>query len=90
MKHVIDPDGQRLPIKIDTTSNEAFAPVPLTVANHTENRLAHAAAIANANRLGVSRRDFLISACGMASALVGVERGQCGSGETRRILQPRT
>ncbi|HLF24685.1 MAG TPA: amidohydrolase family protein, partial [Burkholderiales bacterium] len=70
MKHVIDPEGQRLPIKIDTTSNGEFAPVPLTAANRAGNRLAHAAATENAKRLDVGRRDFLISACGAASALL--------------------
>ena len=29
MKHAIDPEGRRLPIKLDTTSNGEFAPVPL-------------------------------------------------------------
>jgi len=27
-----DPDGRRLPIKLDATSNGEFAPVPLTAA----------------------------------------------------------
>ncbi|MGZ9154448.1 MAG: amidohydrolase family protein, partial [Candidatus Binatia bacterium] len=67
MKHVMDPEGQRLPIKLDTTSNGEFVPVPLSPANRAANRMAHAAASQNAKRLGVSRRDFLISACGAAS-----------------------
>jgi hypothetical protein len=29
----IDPDGTRLPIKLDTTSNGEFVPVPLSPAN---------------------------------------------------------
>ena len=32
-----DPDGLRLPIKIDSTSNGEFKPVPLTRANHEAN-----------------------------------------------------
>ncbi len=58
MKHAIDPEGRRLPIKLDTTSNGEFAPVPLSPANRAANRLAHEAASQNAKRLGVSRRDF--------------------------------
>jgi hypothetical protein len=70
MKHVIDPEGQRLPIKIDTTSNGEFVPVPLSPANLAGNRLAHEAVWVNAKRLGMSRRDFLVSACGAASTLL--------------------
>ena len=33
MKTRVDPEGSRLPIKLDTTSNGEFAPVPLTPAN---------------------------------------------------------
>ena len=39
-KHIDDPDGLRLPIKIDTTSNGEFVPVPLSRANRQGNRLA--------------------------------------------------
>src|SRR5437879_12307098 len=70
MKHKIDPEGQRLPIKIDATSNGEFVPVPLSPANLAGNRLAHEAASVNAKRLGLSRRDFLVSACGAASTLL--------------------
>jgi predicted TIM-barrel fold metal-dependent hydrolase len=70
MKHATDPEGQRLPIKLDTTSNGEFLPVALSPANRAANRLAHEAATQNAKRLGLSRRDFLISACGAASTLL--------------------
>jgi len=70
MKHAFDPEGLRLPIKLDTTSNGEFIPVPLSPANRAANRLAHEAATENAKRLGVGRRDFLISACGVASTLL--------------------
>ena len=66
MRHLIDPDGRRLPIKLDTTSNGEFEPVPLSAANHAANRRAHESASQNAKRLGMSRRDFLVSACGAA------------------------
>ena len=67
MKARIDPEGARLPIKLDTTSNGEFLPVPLSRVNTHANRLAHEAATQNAKRLGLSRRDFLVSACGAAS-----------------------
>jgi len=65
-----DPQGTRLPIKLDSTSNGEFVPVPLAPANRAANRLAHAAAGENAKRRGLSRRDFLISSCGAASTLL--------------------
>jgi predicted TIM-barrel fold metal-dependent hydrolase len=60
----------RLPIKLDTTSNGEFVPVPLSPANRRANALAHEGAIRNAKRLGLSRRRFLVSACGAASTLL--------------------
>ena len=65
-----DPDGLRLPIKLDSTSNGEFVPVPLSPVNRRANRLAFEAAGENAKRRGVKRRDFLVSACGAASTLV--------------------
>jgi uncharacterized protein len=70
MKHKIDPEGLRLPIKLDATSNGEFEPIPLSPANRAGNRIAREAATENAKRSGVSRRDFLVSACGAASALL--------------------
>jgi predicted TIM-barrel fold metal-dependent hydrolase len=81
MKHAIDPEGQRLPIKIDTTSNGEFLPVPLSPANRAGNRLAHEAATKNAQQLGVSRRDFLLSACGAASALLAFNAANAATGK---------
>ena len=37
VKPLIDPDGARLPIKLDTTSNGEFEPVPLSPVNHAAN-----------------------------------------------------
>jgi predicted TIM-barrel fold metal-dependent hydrolase len=65
-----DPEGGRLPIKLDTTSNGEFMPVPLSAANRAANRLAQSLATENARRLGLSRRRFLISSCGAASTLL--------------------
>jgi predicted TIM-barrel fold metal-dependent hydrolase len=75
-----DPEGRRLPIKLDTTSNGEFVPVPLSAANRAANRLAHSSAAGNAKRLGLSRRKFLISSCGAASTLLAFNQAHGTSG----------
>jgi len=82
MKHRVDPDGQRLPIKLDTTSNGEFVPVPLSETNRAANRLAQEAATRNARRLGLQRRDFLLSACGAASTLLAFNAANAAAGKT--------
>jgi len=67
-----DPDGTRLPIKLDTTTNGEFAPIPLAPVHHHARRLAFAAATENARRLNLTRRAFLVSACGAATTLLGM------------------
>jgi hypothetical protein len=81
-RHRIDPLGQRLPIKLDTTSNGEFMPVPLTRANRHANHLAQRAADENARRLGIGRRDFLVSACGAASTLLAFNAANAAAGRT--------
>jgi uncharacterized protein len=75
-----DPEGKRLPIKLDTTSNGEFVPVPLSPANRAANRLAHDSATEHAKRLGLSRRKFLISSCGAASTLLAFNQAHGTSG----------
>jgi len=75
-----DPEGRRLPIKLDATSNGEFMPVPLSAANRDANRRAHEAATANAQRLGVARRRFLVSACGAASTLLAFNAANAAAG----------
>src|SRR5438874_2623301 len=74
-----DAEGSRLPIKLDATSNGEFAPVPLSPRNHWANRLAHQAADANAKRLGLSRRRFLVSAAGAASTLLAFNQANAST-----------
>ena len=81
-RHRIDPDGRRLPIKLDTTSNGEFVPVPLTRANRHANHLAQEAADANAKRLAMGRRDFLVSGCGAASTLLAFNAANAAAGRT--------
>jgi predicted TIM-barrel fold metal-dependent hydrolase len=80
MKSKIDPGGTRLPIKLDTTSNGEFVPVPLSRANCEANRLAHEAAAGNARRLNLSKRRFLVSACGAASTLLSFNAANAAAG----------
>jgi predicted TIM-barrel fold metal-dependent hydrolase len=84
---MIDPEGVRLPIKLDETSNGEFEPVPLSPANREGNRLAHEAAADNAKRLGVSRRDFLISACGAASTLLAFNAANAAAGKRGGLFE---
>jgi predicted TIM-barrel fold metal-dependent hydrolase len=82
MKTTTDPEGKRLPIKLDTTSNGEFVPVPLSAANRAANRLAHCSASENARRLGLSRRQFLISSCGAASTLLALNHVNAAAGRS--------
>jgi predicted TIM-barrel fold metal-dependent hydrolase len=75
-----DPGGERLPIKLDTTSNGEFEPVALSPEHRLANRLAGEAAAANARRLAVSRRSFLVSACGAASTLLAMNAAYATKG----------
>jgi predicted TIM-barrel fold metal-dependent hydrolase len=82
MKLYTDPEGTRLPIKLDTTSNGEFMPVPLSPANREANRRAHEAAARNAKRLDVAKRSFLVSACGAASTLLAFNAANAAAGRT--------
>src|SRR3546814_11831436 len=77
-----DPEGTRLPIKLDTTSNGEFMPVPLDGANRRANRLAQQWASENARRRGLGRRAFMVSACGAASTLLAFNRANAAAGRT--------
>ena len=81
-RHRMDPLGKRLPIKLDSTSNGEFVPVPLSSANRMANRLAQEAASRNAKRLALGRRDFLVSACGAASTLLAFNAANAAAGRS--------
>ena len=63
----LDPHGQRLPIKLDSTSNGEFVPVPLDATLRRANQLALEQADHFARRLGMGRQ----SRCGVGAALGG-------------------
>ena len=78
----IDPEGKRLPIKLDSTSNGEFVPVPLSGVNRAANRLAHESASGFSAKLGMKRRQFLVSACGAASTLLAFNNANAAAGKT--------
>ena len=78
MRH--DPDGTRLPIKLDTATNGEFAPVPLEPVHHHARFEALETATRHAKRLAMTRRNFLVSACGAASTLLAMNRAYATQG----------
>jgi len=82
MTSIHDPDGTRLPIKLDATSNGEFEPIPLGQSEQLANNLAHDAATRNAKRLGQTRRRFLVSTCGAASTLLAFNAANAALGRT--------
>jgi uncharacterized protein len=76
----IDPDGTRLPIKLDSTSNGEFEPVPLQPEHHHARSLAMELAGEHARRLGLTRRRFLVSACGAATTLLAMNQAYAAAG----------
>ncbi len=80
MRYRNDPEGTRLPIKLDTTTNGEFAPIPLAPVHHRARRLALDSATINARRLNLTRRSFLVSACGAATALLAMNAAYATGG----------
>jgi uncharacterized protein len=87
MKHRIDPEGRRLPIKLDSTSNGEFAPVPLAPANLAANRLAHEFASSFSKKTSLSRRRFLVSSCGAASTLLAFNAANAAAGRVGGVFE---
>jgi uncharacterized protein len=85
-----DPTGHRLPIKLDSTSNGEYAPVPLTAAARQARADAHAAVGEAARRLGISRRQYLISLAGAAGTLAAFDHAFAAAGMRggRYVLPP--
>jgi uncharacterized protein len=82
MTHPHDPDGFRLPIKVDETSNGEFAPHALPAHSRYANALAMDHVGANARQLGVSRRHFVTSAAGSATTLLAFNAAHAAAGRT--------
>ena len=77
-----DPQGQRLPIKLDATSNGEYEPIPLDPVAAYARAEAEAATDAAARRLNMPRREFLISSCGAAASLAAMDQAFAQSGVT--------
>ncbi len=82
MRYRHDPDGLRLPIKLDTASNGEFEPVPLEAHHEAAIAHAHACVTDNARRRGVERRTFMVSTCGAATTLLAINTAQAAQGKT--------
>lgn len=82
MRYRHDPDGTRLPIKLDTTSNGEFEPVELEPYHEQAIAHAHACVSENARRRGMGRREFLVSTCGAATALLALNDAHARQGRT--------
>lgn len=80
MRYQHDPDGWRMPIKLDTTTNGEFEPIPLLPVHHHARQLMCEDTTRNTRRLGMPRRDFLISACGAATALLSMNAAYATQG----------
>jgi predicted TIM-barrel fold metal-dependent hydrolase len=68
-----DDDDPGLPIKFGPCANDEYEPVPLTPVVRETIRRARADAEVNARRTGMSRRRFLLSACGAATTLLALQ-----------------
>ena len=73
---------QRLPIKLDTTSNGEFVPVPLGATNGAANRLAHENASGYSQKTGNNAKKLLVSACGAASTLLAFNAANAAAGKS--------
>lgn len=69
-----------LPIKLDSTSNGEFAPVPLDAAAQHARREAHEAIDEAAHRTGHTRRSYLVSLLGAAATLGAFNRAFAAAG----------
>lgn len=80
MQDDLDPEGTRLPIKIDSTSNGEWEPVPISKAAEFANQEAFEDAGKFSRKLNISRRQFLISASGVAATLLAFNRAHAQAG----------
>ena len=77
-----DDTSPRLPIKLDSTSNGEFEPIPLGPVERHARRVAVLDTADAAQRLGQSRRGYLSSACGAAATLLAFDHVFAAAGRT--------
>jgi hypothetical protein len=68
-----DEEDPALPIKFGPCANDEYAPVPLSAFVREVMRRARDACEVNAQRTGVTRRQFVLSVCGAATALLTLD-----------------
>jgi predicted TIM-barrel fold metal-dependent hydrolase len=76
-----DPEGLRLPIKIDTTTNGEFMPMPLDAVSKEANRAAHEKVGCAAKKVGLGRRAYLVTTCGAAATLAAMNETFAATGK---------
>ncbi|MCX7554893.1 amidohydrolase family protein [Marinicella sp. S1101] len=80
-------DHLKLPIKLDSTSNGEFIPVPLAPPQCLANDLAKESTAADAKATNSNRRQFLKSSCGVASTLLAFNSAFAKFGMTGGFYQ---
>ncbi len=87
MKIFKDEENLNLPIKLDSTSNGEFEPVPLQPPQQLANHEANENAERMAKKTNLSRRGFLKSSCGAASTLLAFNSAFAKFGMTGGFYQ---
>jgi predicted TIM-barrel fold metal-dependent hydrolase len=78
--HDLDPEGTRLPVRFDGTSNGEFLPLRPDAGQRRANAFAHELASDHSRRLGIGRRAFLTSTMGAAAVLAACNRANPNAG----------
>ena len=82
-----DPEGNRLPLKFDNTTNGEYLPQPLPEHVRQTWRTAARWAGDNARRLNQGRREFLVSLTGAATCLLAMNRAGAAIGQTGGLFE---
>jgi hypothetical protein len=78
----LDPEGRRLPIKVNSASNGEYLPRPLTPVERAANVHAQALVDRAAKKTGSTRRRFLKSFAGAAATLLAFNEVHVRAGTT--------
>ncbi len=82
-----DPEGQRLPIKLDNTTNGEYLPTSLPKQVLWSKQTAQKWAGENAQYCGLGRREFLVSLSGAATCLLAMNQANAAAGQTGGSFQ---